>query len=638
MSNVVINDSHLIDIGNAIREKAKTDDRYKPRDMAEAILSIQGGATIIPPEAGTLTGIVISKLPNKIDYNAGESINLEGLEVTSQYDNGVTGIVTDACTIEVETPLVKEETKVLVTYEGFSTSFIVNVYSQPLEVPPGTIYLYHFEDNLNNEIISSNGTIYSRDITYSVGKFHSKCLRGTTTSCSFYITHTSDNGLPTRTELRDGVAATYEGWFKNTNTQLTSSSASSAKTLMVIAYNLTLQHYSNNTYQFNGVTAIGDSYNDWVHVAVVFKGGVAKVFVNGKKIIETTLGASTGMYREFKAIESTTTLHVDEILISTEALYEEDFIPPTGPYGGKRILQKLIVESQPTKTLYKSGEEFSLNGAVIKAVYSNGLQVDVTKECQIDDNVMQLGDKLKKISYTEDNITKDVFINVGVYIIEPELDLSATKLLMNFDTNCSDITGINTPTIIGNDLYGIGKFGQARHFNGSTDYISIPYTDNINIDTGDFTIAYWVAGAYKTENANSVFLSIGDMLTSSSVLGLRMGIYPNRGVFTSLSKDANGTSITVTTGSPIIDEGWNHIALVRKDDKITLYVNGKIVNSVTYTGRLYNGNTLKIGARFNQNGAIDSPLLGYIDDFILTKSALWDGEFTPPTKAFSIGG
>ena len=40
MSNVIINDSHLINIGNAIREKTKTEDRYKPKDMAEAIKNI----------------------------------------------------------------------------------------------------------------------------------------------------------------------------------------------------------------------------------------------------------------------------------------------------------------------------------------------------------------------------------------------------------------------------------------------------------------------------------------------------------------------------------------------------------------------------------------------------------------------
>lgn len=216
-----------------------------------------------------------------------------------------------------------------------------------------------------------------------------------------------------RTELRDGATATYEGWFKNTSTTLTSSS-SKAGFLMTIAYNLYLKHYSNNTYEFNGVSTIADSYNDWVHVAVVFKDSNAKVFVNGKKIIETTLGSTSGAYREFSAIDSTNTLNIDEILISTEALYEEDFNPPNAPYGGKRILQKLIIESQPTKTDYLVGETFSLDGAIIKAVYSDGSQIDVTSDCSIvGDGVITESTDFIEVQYSYDGITKNMFINIG---------------------------------------------------------------------------------------------------------------------------------------------------------------------------------------------------------------------------------
>ena len=64
MANVIINDSNLIAIGNAIREKNGTEDTYKPREMAEAILAITGGGggsddcngRHIPDEALTITG------------------------------------------------------------------------------------------------------------------------------------------------------------------------------------------------------------------------------------------------------------------------------------------------------------------------------------------------------------------------------------------------------------------------------------------------------------------------------------------------------------------------------------------------------------------------------------------------------
>lgn len=43
MANVVINDTNLMNIADAIREKNGTEDTYKPSEMAEAILAIQGG-------------------------------------------------------------------------------------------------------------------------------------------------------------------------------------------------------------------------------------------------------------------------------------------------------------------------------------------------------------------------------------------------------------------------------------------------------------------------------------------------------------------------------------------------------------------------------------------------------------------
>ena len=45
MANVIINDTNLTNIANAIREKNGLTDTYKPSEMATAILAIQGGGT-----------------------------------------------------------------------------------------------------------------------------------------------------------------------------------------------------------------------------------------------------------------------------------------------------------------------------------------------------------------------------------------------------------------------------------------------------------------------------------------------------------------------------------------------------------------------------------------------------------------
>ena len=371
-----------------------------------------GGPVVIPPEAGNLTGIVVTKLPYKVHYDVGEDLDVDGLQITALFDNDVTADVTNGCTVEVETPLVKEETKAVVTYEGFSTSFNVNVYSQPLEVPPGTVCLYHFENNIDNEIESSPCTATTNSV-FTDGKFHTTGIKTVSTN-GFRI----NTGLPTKTELNNGAVITIAFWYKNTATNLTSSSGTDKNILNIADTGAYIIHYSNNIYAVNNVktsfSGTGPSYNDWVYIAVVIKDAILKLFVNGKKIGESELTTNSGSSTLYNFAPSTKNVFIDELLISTEALYEEDFIPPTGPYGGKRILHSLIVESQPAKTDYLIGESFSLDGAVIKAVYSDGTRLDITSECVIiGDGIITDSTNIIEVQYTYNGITKNVFINIG---------------------------------------------------------------------------------------------------------------------------------------------------------------------------------------------------------------------------------
>lgn len=56
MANVIINDEHLSDIAEAIREKNGLTNTYKPSEMAEAIVAIPVGGGELPEEALVITG------------------------------------------------------------------------------------------------------------------------------------------------------------------------------------------------------------------------------------------------------------------------------------------------------------------------------------------------------------------------------------------------------------------------------------------------------------------------------------------------------------------------------------------------------------------------------------------------------
>ncbi len=56
MANVIINDKHLTDVANAIREKNGQTETYKPNEMAAAIIAIPAGGEELPEEAFIITG------------------------------------------------------------------------------------------------------------------------------------------------------------------------------------------------------------------------------------------------------------------------------------------------------------------------------------------------------------------------------------------------------------------------------------------------------------------------------------------------------------------------------------------------------------------------------------------------------
>lgn len=103
MANVIINDTHLVNIANAIREKNGTEDTYKPGAMAEAILEIKGGGgitytDIVANEDDTLTlidieGVSHTLIPTYDDNGAITAVTMDGIAADLTYtDNALVAI------------------------------------------------------------------------------------------------------------------------------------------------------------------------------------------------------------------------------------------------------------------------------------------------------------------------------------------------------------------------------------------------------------------------------------------------------------------------------------------------------------------------------------------------------------------
>ncbi len=117
--------------------------------------TLKGTATTVlnfTKKAVTLSNIVVTTNPTKVEYLEGDSLNTSGLVVTAYYNDGTTKNVTSSCSFSgyTSTPGVKTVTA---TYSGMQTAFTVNVKSKsPTGITitsPPTKTTYYIGETIN---------------------------------------------------------------------------------------------------------------------------------------------------------------------------------------------------------------------------------------------------------------------------------------------------------------------------------------------------------------------------------------------------------------------------------------------------------------------------------------------------------
>ena len=217
-----------------------------------------------------------------------------------------------------------------------------------------------------------------------------------------------------------------------------------------------------------------------------------------------------------------------------------------------------------------------------------------------------------------------------------------TKLLMHFENNLTDNTGLNTPIIYGTEKYATGKIGNAFQFDGSS-AIKIPYNSNIVFGKNDFTIAGWFYLPASQPSYARLFSHTYRYNSTYTYSGVSVGFDGTKRtlffqVYTSYS---NGS--TRNWGSTQIPTNeWVHIAFVRSGSTFALYINGKREIQATSSESVYQhtSSSFKIGSATNESASNDNPAAilangSMVDEFIIVNgSALWVEDFTPPDRAY----
>lgn len=177
------------------------------------------------------------------------------------------------------------------------------------------------------------------------------------------------------------------------------------------------------------------------------------------------------------------------------------------------------------------------------------------------------------------------------------------------------------------------KFGSSSiYFDGSGDYITVQ--DPLNLGAGDFTIQLWY-NALDTIIERSIIG--GEYSGSGMQWGLRFATYSGYngltfayGVYGSYTVGTYVNNYWGTVGQ------WDHIAVVRKNGVISIYING-----ISRALSVYNQNNTFNPATDFTNATVTSRRIGgtlagaadaygYFDDILITDTALYSSDFTPP--------
>jgi len=148
-------------------------------------------------------------------------------------------------------------------------------------------------------------------------------------------------------------------------------------------------------------------------------------------------------------------------------------------------------------------------------------------------------------------------------------------------TTAADSSGNNnTASFNGAPSWVTGKSGTAVSFDGTDDFLSIPYASSLNLNMPGFTVAAWISWPSVPIGSTAG----GNIVSKSGSFNLGTRIHPvygNDGFFVMGATNAVGDEYSVGVDETITPRAtitnantWYHVALTYDNGTIKLYVNG----------------------------------------------------------------
>jgi hypothetical protein len=342
----------------------------------------------------------------------------------------------------------------------------------------------------------------------------------------------------------------------------------------------------------------------WTHIAFVRSAGVLYGYVDGVNTgsvsLSTSLDPSSAYLDIGKASWSANYFpgYLDEVRITTGvARYTANFAPVVEPLpDGMAMFSGAVLDDSGSSASRQVRVYNRITGELISSVYS------------------EAGDPL----YWRNSLLLHGDMGQGSKVV---LDSSPNNLLS---------------TTIGS-LYNSTsqrKFGwSSLYFNGTTDAVSFPASEELNLVGSDFTIETWV---YLITLNTAVCLCQKDKVHGVSNPQYLLSITSSGSLTASVGTGTNESYLqTLTTASGLITTGaWHHVAFSKSGSNLNLFVGGSLVQSVVQLDLMTDGGgPLLIGRAPSGGGAADQWMKGYLDDFRITKGAArYTTSFSAPTS------
>lgn len=175
--------------------------------------------------------------------------------------------------------------------------------------------------------------------------------------------------------------------------------------------------------------------------------------------------------------------------------------------------------------------------------------------------------------------------------------------------------------------YSVATVGGSGFFDGTGDYLSFASNSAFNVGSGDYTFEAWVYQTARNATAGTVFTLRNADDTAFPDVCIESG-GALRGY---MSGGAQGSASTLTV--PL--NTWTHIAWVRNSATVYYYINGAAAGSTAQSTNWSTAQTPKIGGQGWNSAFL---FIGYISNARFTKSAVYTGNFTPPSLPITAAG